>query len=102
MQFTKWRYLLMRSCGCHLSGEIEQGAQYIRKSLIYSTRKAFLEKAVVELVYIIFDEKLYRKCLKRSLKYDSNIFLSTNMHIQVKQKAFKINAKIEDVGLNED
>ena len=36
---------------------------YIRKSLIYSLRKAFLEKAVVELVYKL-DEKSYRKCLK--------------------------------------
>ena len=37
-------------------GQIEQGAHYIRKSLIYSTRKTFLERAVVELVYN-FDEK---------------------------------------------
>ena len=29
------------------------------------------------------------------------IFL-VNIYIQVKKKAFKINAKIEDVGLNED
>ena len=41
-------------------GEIEQGAQ---KFLIYSTRKALLEKPVVELVYK-FDEKSYRECLK--------------------------------------
>ena len=34
-----------------------------KKILIYSTRKAFLEKAVVELVYK-FDEKSYRECLK--------------------------------------
>ena len=33
------------------SGQVEQGAHYIRKSLIYSTRKAFLKKVVVELVY---------------------------------------------------
>ena len=46
------------------SEQIEQGAHYIRISLIYSTRKAFLEKAVVELVYK-FDEKSYRECLKR-------------------------------------
>ena len=26
----------------------------------------------------------------------------THIYIQVKKKAFKINAKIEDVGLNED
>ena len=31
------------------SGQIEQGAHYIRKSLIYLTRKVFLECAVVEL-----------------------------------------------------
>ena len=37
-------------------GQVEQGVHYIRKSLIYSTRKAFLECAVVELVYK-FDEK---------------------------------------------
>ena len=40
--------------------------------------------------------------VSRSLKYDSNIFSSTNIYKQVKKKAFKINAKIEDVGLNED
>ena len=44
--------------------KIEQGAHYIRKSLIYSTRKAFLKCAVAELVYK-FDEKSYRECLKR-------------------------------------
>ena len=37
-------------------GQIEEGAHYIRKYLIYSTRIAFLEHAVVELVYK-FDEK---------------------------------------------
>ena len=36
--------------------QIEQGTHYIRKYLIYSTRKAFLERTVVELVYK-FDEK---------------------------------------------
>ena len=44
--------------------EIEQGAYYIGNSLIYSMRKAFLELAVVELVYK-FDEKSYHECLKR-------------------------------------
>ena len=48
---------------CHPSGQIEQGAHYIRISLIYSTRKAFVEKVVVELVYK-FDEKSYCKCFK--------------------------------------
>ena len=48
---------------CHQSGQIEHGVHYIRKCLIYLTRKAFLEKAVVELVYRI-DEKSYRECLK--------------------------------------
>ena len=43
--------------------EIEQGAYYIGKSLIYLMREAFLEKAVVELVYK-FDEKSYLECLK--------------------------------------
>ena len=33
---------------------IEQGAHYIRKSLINSTRKAFLENAVVELCQTAF------------------------------------------------
>ena len=42
---------------------IREGVHYIRKSLIYSTRKAFLEKAMVELYK--FDEKSYHKCLKR-------------------------------------
>ena len=45
-------------------GQIEQGAHNIRKSLIYSMRKAFLERAVVELVYK-FNEKSYCDCLKR-------------------------------------
>ena len=36
--------------------QIEQGAHHMRNSLIYSTGKAFLEHAVVELVYN-FDEK---------------------------------------------
>ena len=48
----------------HPSEQIEQGANYIIKSLIYSMRKAFLEKAVVELVYK-FVEKSYSECLKR-------------------------------------
>ena len=43
------------------------------------------------------------------LNFVANFFLCTtlisakkNGHKQVKKKAFKINAKIEDVGLNED
>ena len=43
--------------------------------------------------------------MSRSLKYDSNFFFDHRhiyIYIQVKKKAFKINAKIEDVGLNED
>ena len=36
-------------------GQIEQGVHYIGKSLIYSMRKAFLERAVVE-----FDDKSYQ------------------------------------------
>ena len=65
-------------------------------------RKVFLEKAVLEPVYK-FDEKVLPRMFEkvsRSLKYDSNFF--DHKHIQVKKKAFKINAKIEDVGLNED
>ena len=46
----------------HPSGQIEQGTHYIRKFLIYSKRKTFLEKAVVELVYK-FDKKSYHECL---------------------------------------
>ena len=38
--------------------------QSFSHSLIYSTRKAFLKKAVVGLVYK-FDEKSYRECLKK-------------------------------------
>ena len=45
---------------CHPTGQIEQGAHYIRKILIYLTKKAFLEKAVVEQVYK-FDEKSYHE-----------------------------------------
>ena len=51
-------------CAGSYPGQIEQGVHYIRKSLIYSTRTAFLEKAVVELVYK-FNEKSYCECLKR-------------------------------------
>ena len=56
----------MRLCGylCHLSKQIEQGVHYIGKSLIYLTRKALLDKAVVELVYK-FDENLYRKSIAK-------------------------------------
>ena len=59
------------------------GVHYIGKSLIYSTRKAFLENAVVELV-CKFDEKSYHEMFEKvcqSLKYDS-FFLSTNGHQQ--------------------
>ena len=49
---------------CRPPGQIEQGVHCISKSLNYSMRKAFLEKAVVELVYK-FDEKSYCKCFKR-------------------------------------
>ena len=60
---------------------------YIRKSksLIYSTRKAFLEKPEVELVYK-FDEKSYHECLKkvgRSLPYDSNFFVQKCIYIYI-------------------
>ena len=51
-------------CAGSHPGQIEQGVHYIRKSLIYSTRTAFLEKAVVEPVYK-FNEKSYCECLKR-------------------------------------
>ena len=37
---------------------------HIGKSLIYSMRKAFLDRAVIELVYK-FIEKPFRECLKR-------------------------------------
>ena len=45
---------------------------YIRKSLIYSTRKVFLEKAVIELVYKLTRSStaMFEK-VSRSLKYDS-------------------------------
>ena len=39
-----------------IGGQVEKGVQKIRKFLIYSKRKAFLEYAGVELVYK-FDEK---------------------------------------------
>ena len=48
----------------HPSAQIRHGAHFIRKSLIYSTRKVFLEKVLLELVYK-FDKKSYRECLKR-------------------------------------
>ena len=37
-----------------------------------------------------------------SLNYNFFLYTHTYIYIQVKKKAFKINAKIEDVGLNED
>ena len=40
--------------------------------------------------------------VSRTLNMIQIFFSSTNIYIQVKKKAFKINAKIEDVGLNED
>ena len=44
-------------------GQIEEGVHYIRKFLIYSMKKVFLEREVVELVSN-FDEKSYCECLK--------------------------------------
>ena len=54
--------------------------QYIGIYLIYSMRKAFLERAVVDLVYK-FREVLLSMFeeVSRSLKYDSNYFLSINI-----------------------
>ena len=48
----------MGSCNrsCVILRTVEQDAHYIRKSLIYSTRKVFLERIVIELDYK-FDEK---------------------------------------------
>ena len=62
-QFTKWRYLPMELCDVILRTNRVRCA-LIWKSFIYSTRRAFLEHAVVELVYK-FDEKSYCECLKR-------------------------------------
>ena len=67
---------------------IEQGMH--KKNLIYSTRKVFLEKTVVELVYKL-DEGSYHKFLKgvcQSLKYDS-IFL-VNKHKYISENAVAI------------
>ena len=47
-----------------------------RKSFNCSTRKEFLEKAVVN-----FDEKSYRECLKIAKSMIKNLFRSTNMYI---------------------
>ena len=47
--------------------------------------RAFLGRAVVELVYK-FDEKSYLRMFEmvsQSLKYDSNIILSTNIYIYI-------------------
>ena len=52
----------------------EQGVHYIRKYLIYSTRKAFLEKAVVELVYKEKSLLLMFEKVSRLLQYDSIFF----------------------------
>ena len=41
-------------------GQVEQGVHYIRKSLNYSTRRAFLEYTVVELICKIRPE-VYRE-----------------------------------------
>ena len=59
-------YLPMELSDCNyviIWTKIENGEQ-IRKSFIYTTRKALMEKAVVELVYK-FEEKSYRECLTR-------------------------------------
>ena len=56
-----YRFICAGNCVIH-PRQIEQGTHYIRKFLIYSKRKMFLEKAVVELVYKL-DKKSYRECL---------------------------------------
>ena len=55
---TQIKYLPSCQFGVFVSSfrQIEQGAHYIRKSLIYSAVKAFPERAVVDLVYK-FDDK---------------------------------------------
>ena len=69
MQTATVALFTSKACSCLLNeilsdAFVEQGAHYIRKSLIYSMKKAFLEKEVVELVYK-FDMKSYWECLKR-------------------------------------
>ena len=77
----------MHLCGqlYHPSGQIEQGAHYIRKSLIY-LKKAFLERAVVELVYK-FNELSYHECLKSELiaKVRFEIFFCPRTYIYTQQ-----------------
>ena len=54
----------------------------------YSTRRAFLECTVVELVYK-FEEKIYCELFEkvsRSLKYDSNIFFPLTQRVQGNNK----------------
>ena len=67
---------------------MEQGEHSIRKSLIYSTKKAFLERAVVELVY-----KSTRSPTMNVLKHESISkvrlnFLSTNIYTYITEKPF--------------
>ena len=62
--FTDDTYLSLSDDTIIMSSSDEKEKVCIkRKSTNCSTRKAFLEKAVVELVYK-FDKKSYRKCLK--------------------------------------
>ena len=68
-QFVEWPYLPME-----LSGHNRARCTVNRKDSHRSTRKVFLENAVVELVYK-FDEKSYCKCLKRWVnRYGTIIF----------------------------
>ena len=61
----------------------------------YATRKKKKLSHAVE-YGLIFHGTRIGKYYCKNMKYRINIY------IQVKKKAFKINAKIEDVGLNED
>ena len=53
-------------------GQKEQGVHKIKKSLIYSIRKAFLEHAVLELVYTRSLLRVFEK-VSQSLKCHSNL-----------------------------
>ena len=46
--------------------------------------------------------KFHHLTYRREARFARQMKYRINIYIQVKKKAFKINAKIEDVGLNED
>ena len=57
-----------------------------------------MKKLMKMIIISIIGERAKRARHSRVCSIENRIYI----YIQVKKKAFKINAKIEDVGLNED